>query len=191
MAEESRSAPREFQLETRHLAAIVVLIAFLCVASFMLGRWVERQAFRGTGDEAARGAAAGDLAVEDVNRELTYFRTLEGDSPPPSVAVPPPAPRPEPVRVAAGAQADAARASGRGSPQGILIQVLATKDHSAAALLAKRLESRGYPVSVAEGTGPGDAGWSKVRVGPYAARAEAERIARRLRSEEGVRTWIP
>ncbi|MFQ5700415.1 MAG: hypothetical protein ACE5HU_01045, partial [Acidobacteriota bacterium] len=34
---------RDFQLETRHLAFLIALVVALCIASFMLGRWVERQ----------------------------------------------------------------------------------------------------------------------------------------------------
>jgi cell division protein FtsN len=46
-------------------------------------------------------------------------------------------------------------------------------------------------VSIAEGTGGLEAGLRRVRVGPYPGRAEAEKIARKLKSEEGLRTWIP
>ena len=81
MGEESRSGSREFQLETRHLAAIIVLIALLCITSFMLGRWVERQAMHDTAAGVIGKADPGDLSVEDVNRELTYFHTLEGKRP--------------------------------------------------------------------------------------------------------------
>jgi cell division septation protein DedD len=50
----------------------------------------------------------------------------------------------------------------------------------------KRLREDGYTaLMVSEG------GTWKVRVGPYADRAEAERAAVRLRSEKGLTTWIP
>ena len=80
MAEESRSQTREFQLETRHLAAIVAVMAIFCISSFLLGRWVERQATRTTIDSGPRVGESGSVPVEDVNRELTYFRTLEEDA---------------------------------------------------------------------------------------------------------------
>jgi cell division septation protein DedD len=217
VAEESRSAPREFQLETRHLAAIILIVAILCISSFMLGRWVERQSSRATA-EGLRSGLQQSLSVEDVNKELTYFRTLEGEAPPPKVATPPPEPgRPAPVRVESPApetesssrEADedsrpetASTASSRVSPpspanaaasqgSGVHIQVLATKDAAAARALRDRLSSHGFKASIAAGTSSSGAGISKVRVGPYASRAEAERAAKRLRAEEGLRTWIP
>jgi len=206
MAEESRGASRELQLETRHLAAIVVLIAFLCMASFMLGRWVERQAFRAT-VEGAAGLPGGksSISVEDVNRELTYFKTLEGESESPGVKPAPPDAPLAPVKVQVPAETAsaisettppdpaAARRPNRpaaDSLPGVTIQVLATKDPAAAASLMKRLSARGYHVTASEERSAGVL-WRKVRVGPYPSRAEAEKIARRLSSEEKVTTWIP
>ena len=200
MGEESRSAPREFQLETRHLAAVVVLIAILCISSFMLGRWVERQAIRAERGSPARGAAAGSIPVEEVNKELTYFRTLEGESPAPGVSVPPPEARPSPVPVAEPASAatagdlppsPAAPAEEEPAPDGFMVQVMATRDPAAARAMRDRLAAKGYRVSILEGQGAADARLRKVRVGPYARRPEAERAAKRLEAEEKVRTWIP
>jgi cell division protein FtsN len=210
MAEESRSQLREFQLETRHLAAIVVLIALLCISSFLLGRWVERQAYRATSEVGAlRAGSPGGVSVEDVNRELTYFRTLEEDQPPPAVHAAAPAEKPAPVRVEAKPieEAGPSPASGETDPSiakpgtsaapqpsakgSVLIQVMATKDRAAAVALRNRLAAKGYPVSIAEGSAGPEAGLRRVRVGPYPGRAEAEKIARKLKSEEGLRTWIP
>src|SRR6266853_5347020 len=170
MAEESRSQLREFQLETRHLAAIVVLIAILCISSFLLGRWVERQAYRTTSEGGGlRAGSAGGASVEDVNKELTYFRTLEEDQPPPVVHASPPAEKPAPVRVEAppvetedlppaGEEASPSQAKQAASPAprpatkgSVLIQVMATKDRGAAIALRDRLAAKGYPVSIAEG----------------------------------------
>jgi cell division septation protein DedD len=215
MAEEARSAPREFQLETRHLALIIFVIAVLCISSFMLGRWVERQAARATPESLSRSDPAGPLKAEEVDKELTYFRTLDGDTPSPSVAPPPPEPKAAPpVRVESPSAATAAESapdspispapaskaaaapapptSSQAAPKGgFLIQVLATKDRAAAAALHDRLASRGYPVSIAEGSAAGGEGMRKVRVGPFSSRAEAERVAKKLESQERVRTWIP
>jgi len=207
MGEESRSSPRELQLETRHLAFIVLIIVILCVSSFMLGRWVERQAYRVTAEGQIRSGVGESISAEDVNKELTYFRTLEGESAPPTVTPPPPETRQAPVRVESPARpapsapgpASAPRRtpppSAQSAPappaEGIMIQVLATKDATAAASLSNRLAARGYRVTIAEGTGPADAGLRKVRVGPFATRVEAERTAKKIETEERVHTWIP
>ncbi|MBI3449388.1 MAG: SPOR domain-containing protein [Acidobacteria bacterium] len=196
MAEESRSQIREFELQTRHLAAIVVLMALLCISSFLLGRWVERQATRATEIGSPRTGESGTVPVEDVNRELTYFRTLEEDHAAPKIEAAAPPEKQLPVRVEskrdpAAASAEAPAAGPPATHAGLLIQVMATKDPRAAEALRVRLAAKGYPVSITAGDAPAEAGMRKVKVGPYAGRAEAERIARRLQSEERLRTWIP
>ena len=194
MSEESRSAPRELQLETRHLAGLIVLIAILCVSSFMLGRWVERQALRAETASPAGAGAPPSIAVEDVNRELTYFRTLEGGNAPPSVDAAPAETRPSPVPVERRVDPEAAAApwpEEAPEPGGYMVQVMATKDRAAAEGMRSRLTGKGYRVTIVEGDGPSDAGLRKVRVGPYTRRSEAERAAKRLEAEERVHTWIP
>jgi len=205
MAEESRSQVREFELQTRHLAAIVVLMALLCISSFLLGRWVERQATRASEIGSTRPGESGTVPVEDVNRELTYFRTLEEDHPSPKIRPASPPEKQPPVRVeskpdaaAAAAEPPAPEKIAAAPPQGtapvhggVLIQVMATKDSRAAEALRSRLAAKGYPVSITAGDGPAEAGMRKVKVGPYPARTDAEKVARRLQSEERLRTWIP
>jgi DedD protein len=134
------------------------------------------------------------LTVEDVNRELTYFRTLgEGESSP-EVDAPPPEPEARPATLEPGARKvpnlieESTLGGGR---DGFMIQVMATKDLSSAIAMRQRLTEHGYRVVISEGRGAVDAGLRKVRVGPYGTRAEAERVAKRLEAEEGVRTWIP
>lgn len=193
MADESRSTQREFQLETRHLAAIILVIALLCIFSFMLGRWVERKSYGAT-PESRIGSSSEKISAEDVNRELTYFRTLEGTAQPPSVSEPAPVDVDQPVKRTRPAD-ESATAAGpevrapeppRGS---VMIQVFASKDGSAALALKRRLEAHGYDAQLLPPE-PGT-GLRKVRVGPFGTKAEAERAAKRLQAEEGVRTWIP
>lgn len=196
MSRESRSSSsREFQLETRHLAAILLLVAILCIASFMLGRWVERQAYRATAAASLVGDGASEqLDVEDVNRELTYFRTLDGKEPPPSVDRPsePDLETPVTARRRSGARSsDEDVVAGAGGNDGLMVQVMATKDLAAAIAMRQRLMERGYQVSLLEGSGSRDAGLHKVRVGPYPDRRSAARAAAKLEAEEGVSTWIP
>jgi cell division protein FtsN len=187
MAEDARSPQREFQLETRHLAAVLVVIALMCIGAFMLGRWVERQAHRATAEGQIRSGLDAAISVEDVNRELTYHRTLEGEAAPPAVAAPPPEPASPPVRVEA-----AAGAPGAADAPGIFVQVLATRDADAAEAVRTRLSARGYRAAVAvDPAGAGGPPLRKVKVGPFAGRAEAERAARKIEAEQGLRTWIP
>ena len=67
------------------------------------------------------------------------------------------------------------------------IQVGAFGESGAAGLVATRLREKGYRVHVVSPRG--DDRW-RVRVGPVAGRGEAERMARRLKIEERLPTWV-
>lgn len=106
-------------------------------------------------------------------------------APPPVQAAPKPATAPEPPPVAAAPPPPPpAPAAGR-----MAVQVGAFGESSSAQRLAKRLRARGYPVYVAPGALSGEARW-RVRVGPLPDRAEAERVAARLKREEKLPTWV-
>jgi hypothetical protein len=191
MAGRPEETTREFQLETRHLAFLIVLVVALCLASFMLGRWVERQNGGAPVSEALSrpdAATVGDGG--DVADDLTFFDTLKNDRPAPleTVRESPARPsRPEPSRAAAPAPAGPrANDPRRSVNEGVMIQVFASKDKAAADAIRKRLRSRGYTALLLP-----DGGSWKVRVGPYADREEAERSAAVLRQQENLKTWIP
>jgi len=88
--------------------------------------------------------------------------------PPPVAAAPPP------------------RAVARG---GFSIQVGAFREESPAQGLVRQLESGGFKAYIAtsdQGTGQR---W-RVRVGPVASRGEADELARRLKHDQGLPTWV-
>ena len=194
MGAESRGTPREFQLETRHLAAIIATIALLCIGSFMLGRWVERKAVGATAAGILESPDAGSLNVEDVNKELTYFRTLAGEESPAPVDAPAPGGRPAPLQGDAPSGVTEETVAGVSAPAGggdVMVQVMATKDLSSAIAMRQKLQSKGYPVEIVQGSGGAQGSLHRVRVGPYADRKAALAAAKRIESEEGIRTWIP
>ena len=192
MPARSDEATRELQLETRHLAFLIALVLGLCVASFLLGRWVERQ--NEPANVAAVRSETGTVKDEgDVAGDLTYFDTLKTDRPAPL----------EPERRPSGARSTTTRtdrsavtpppatASRPADPrrsvsEGVMIQVFASKDRASAEAIRKRLRGKGYTALLVS-----DAGSWKVRVGPYADREEAERSAAVLRQQENLKTWIP
>jgi cell division protein FtsN len=200
-----QDAGQEFQLETRHLVFLIALVVVLCVASFMLGRWVERQSLGPTlasGAGSARGAPDAKIEdVGDVSKDLTFFDTLTGNEPAPlrpdtapratrEVSAPPARAAEDVARAATAGGAGAppaGSASGRRSVNdAVMIQVLVSKDRAAADNLRRRLRAKGYTVVLVP-----DRGSYKVRVGPYADREEAERVAGLLREQEHLSTWIP
>ncbi|HZI92892.1 MAG TPA: SPOR domain-containing protein [Patescibacteria group bacterium] len=202
-AGESRTT-QELQLEARHLVLMVVIVLVLCVASFMFGRWVERQSvgptISMTGLPGAPGRN-GDANVEemgDVSKDLTFFDTLEGNQPAPlkpqGSAATAATPRQKPPATQATRQpaeppstAGQTATSGRRSVnEAVMIQVFASKDRAAADLIRRRLRAKGYTALLMP-----DHGTYKVRVGPYADREEATRAASVLREQEKLTTWIP
>jgi len=194
---------QEFQLETRHLVLIVLLVVVLCVASFMFGRWVERQSvgptisMTGMPGSSGRNGDANVEEMGDVSKDLTFFDTLEGNQPAPlkpqpgAQAAPPRARQPATQTVRQPVEAPSTTsqppASGRRSVnEAVMIQVFASKDRAAADQIRRRLRAKGYTALLMP-----DHGTYKVRVGPYADREEATRAASVLREQEKLTTWIP
>jgi len=195
---------QEFQLETRHLVLMVLLVVVLCVASFMFGRWVERQSAGPTISMAGMPGPSGrngDANVEemgDVSKDLTFFDTLEGNQPAP--LKPQPGAKPaasarvkRPATAGVGQPAEPPATTGQPATSGrrsvneaVMIQVFASKDRAAADLIRRRLRAKGYTALLMP-----DHGTYKVRVGPYADREEATRAASVLREQEKLTTWIP
>jgi DedD protein len=99
----------------------------------------------------------------------------------PAPAAPAPAPAPAkkstPQRVASVA-----------SGSGFSVQVGAFQDRPPAAALSDRLERGGFPAYVSSAQSGGQR-W-RVRVGPVGSRGEADALAKRLKREEGLPTWV-
>lgn len=186
---------QEFQLETRHLVLLILVVIVLCVASFLFGRWVERQRLGPTLASGAVGGSGEDANIEDmgdVSKDLTFFDTLDGNRPAPlkpssSAPTTSPTARP-PVRSTSTAinTPPPATSPRRSVNEGVMIQVFASKDRAAADTIRRRLRSKGYTALLVP-----DRGTYKVRVGPYADREEATRAASVLREQEKLTTWIP
>jgi hypothetical protein len=72
---------------------------------------------------------------------------------------------------------------------GFSVQVGAFGDGLAAESLAESLQAKGYAAYVTPSAGNSAQRW-RVRVGPIETRAEADTIARRLKSDERLPTWV-
>lgn len=93
---------------------------------------------------------------------------------------PPPAPPSPPVAVTAPAT---------GGDGGFTVQVTALKNRPEADAIANRLQARGYKAYVVAPAGGAQVIY-KVRVGMDMQRADAEKVMRRLQSEEKFKPWI-
>ena len=194
----AEGATQDFQLETRHMALLILLVVILCVASFMFGRWVERQRIGPQVSSAAGKAGDPNIQDVDISKDLTFFDTLKteqvqpvaGGSASPSASAPSSASTAGRSRTtpppAATSTATSRSDPRRSVSEGIMIQVFAGKDRAAAESIRKRLRAKGYTaILVSSG------GTHKVRVGPYADRTEAQRAEATLREQEHLTTWIP
>ena len=72
---------------------------------------------------------------------------------------------------------------------GFAVQVGAFAQGLAAEALAESLQEKGYAAYVTPSAGDSAQRW-RVRVGPIETRAEADTIARRLKSKEQLPTWV-
>lgn len=120
----------------------------------------------------------------------------------PVVAAPPPATRtPPPTRAAVQVPAQLPRppaapirvptrtAPAAAASSGYSVQVGAFAGSDVAQRLATRLREDGFPVYVTPSAGERDGRW-RVRVGPVESKERAQRLARRLESQQQLPTWV-
>jgi hypothetical protein len=118
-----------------------------------------------------------DDGVEDPASEAP--RDAVSKRPPPVSA----APRPSATRIRPDVISPGAPAAR------FAVQVGAFSESRVAERLAESLRGKGFAVYVSPGAKAGEARW-RVRVGPLPSRAEADRVAARLKAEEKLPTWV-
>ena len=75
------------------------------------------------------------------------------------------------------------------APTGYAVQVGAFASSEAARAMRSKLAAKGYESFVAAGAAARGQRW-RVRVGPFANRAQADRAAWQLKRREGISTWV-
>jgi cell division septation protein DedD len=214
----SEQGVREIQLNGKQLvfmfmtATVAAVVIFLC--GVMVGRGVNTTrasavaavtteptvdptstAAQPSQTSSADASSAAPVSSQEDLKELTYAKRLEAPEPPPEPAVEPVIGSPVPA-IAEQPKVERPQAVARatnevGGPQanGFVVQVASLKSRGEADAIAKRLSSKGFPSFV---TTPGSSGPKvfRVRVGKYAARREAETVARKLEKEEQFKPWI-
>ena len=135
----------------------------------------------GHGGEELLEESAGAIGADG----LSYYLRLEGESAAEESLRAPAAPGAEPP-------APQSRPSGRPAPtqNGFTVQVGALRDRAMAQQIADRLVARGFPAFVDEPERDASVAMYRVRVGRYAEHRVAERMRRRLETEEHFRPWI-
>ena len=142
------------------------------------------------GPPAAEPPAPADEGADD----LSYAKRLQAESTPSEKLKPqgqstPSASPPPQLATAKPSPAPATSAPSAGRPGVWVVQLVALKDHGAAAAVAQQLVAKGYPAFVVS-PAPGAPAIFRVQVGRYNDRREAEQVARRLEKEGQFKPWI-
>jgi cell division septation protein DedD len=195
----------EIQLGKKQLFFAFMAAALYSVVVFSLGVWVGQDVRRPESELAAETSpdTPADSTPEPTKiapNELDYSARLQSDGkgapaaetkpaePPPTppdtaatteVKTPPPA---APENKAAAAPAPAAKAGN------VVVQAAAFNDKKTADSLVTRLKAKGYAAFVF--TADGVPFGFKVRVGPLADMAEADKVMARLKKEERLAPFI-
>lgn len=193
------------------LAALGLVILAL---GFGLGvvvgqKWVRTPPLQAGPEPAKKSPAPSRRALSDaegvkppqVQEKLTFYQTLTA----PLGATPPPpkgeAPKPEvKLRGEASRESPAApdppppiEAAREGPPppeRAWTVQVSAYRARPAAEEMERRLKEAGLEAYVAAITGDDGRTTYRVRVGSFATRGEAQRLAERLRNERGLQPFV-
>ena len=194
------------------IAAVVLVATFLCGVQVGRGVRTDRSLDATTADAlapppppvastpsqpaASSGPPAAEPPAPAQDDELSYAKRLQSDSAPAeklkpqetkpaptaaAKAVPPAAAPPPPKQNAT--------APSTGQPGAWVVQLVALKDRSEAAVVAKRLSSKGYPAFVLDPAAGAPAIY-RVQVGGYADRDHADQAARQIAKEENMQGYV-
>jgi len=199
MQEDRHEPPvREFRLEGAGLFIVGGLFLAALAGAFYLGRWVEQRAAT-SGSSGILESATLETRSEppvDVGKETTYFDTVTGGEKEAEPARE--ARRTEPAQAISetpqvAMPAVSAPTTPPGPPPGdagpFYVQLFAGRDHASAETLVRDLGAAGYRVRLDTERSP-DGALYKVRVGGYAAKADAQALADRLKDDGYSGAWV-
>jgi DedD protein len=201
----------EIQLNKKQLLFAFMAAALFSVVVFSLGVWVGQDVRRP--DVTLAADTSPDIPVDNAPEptkvspdELDYAARLQSDpkagtaaTPPDNKPIEPPTPvdtaTPEPPAstpktepAVTATKPAGAEATPPAKPGDLQLQVGAFGDAATARNLVSRLKAKGYAAFVfTAASGPLR---NKVRVGPFSDRAEADKVAARLKKEEGFSPFI-
>lgn len=205
MAEYDDGAYYEVQLNNKQLVFFfmatlaIAVVVFLC--GVMVGRGVRDATLAAAQNDIAAGlrdapvaeTAGQAMKVAADKPKLDYPERLESDeventlkSDNPETAVKQKKSKPQ-TPPPSKPQARRRPTTLGGSEGAFTIQVVALKTEDAAQSLLSKLKSKNYRAYLEDG---GEAGLHRVRVGRFPTRAEAEKVAQKLRVEERFKPYI-
>lgn len=131
--------------------------------------------------ERQRAGQSGEPQKAEVERPVIIEEIEQTATEPQRAEVPAVTPPPVPQR--------SAPDQAIGEPLPLVVQVFSTTDERQARQVLERLRASGYPVGLSPVDVDGRPMY-RVRVGPYSERAEAQRVADRVRRDFKLDTWI-
>jgi DedD protein len=219
VSEQQEPSYYEIALTNRQVLVAFVILLVCVLAAFFAGVWVGRGSPAAASDSPQQAAAvAAPTPSAGEPKELAFFNENgEGTSPDDNAGGGSEAARPDlkdlatkprqdttlaqdlgipnapnpgasaaPTAAAATPAAAAAGTAAPAAPAGALfIQVLSSRDELQAKRLETRLRAAGYKAFLSP-AGPK----YRVRIGPFTAREEADRVAAKARRDFRVDTWI-
>jgi hypothetical protein len=198
-------------LGAKHVFFLAMTSAGLAVVVFLLGVMVGRgvsvvEMITGHGSASASGdepvAADERPSLVSTGRrepsvaatdgaELSYYERLDEDR---GMELDARLQAPDPTADAGdanGAGEGSAASAGSAAPfSGYAVHLTTLREGAAAHRMAQGLVDKGYPAFVVAPVSGAPVQVFRVRVGTYADRVEAERVLRRLETEESFRPWI-
>jgi len=191
MQKDNERKPYEIQLGNKQLIFIFFIAIVICGLFFMVGVKVGKEAKEVELKVASEYATPGvkpspkEPVSQDIKSpeeitlpELTEKETKPTSAPPQTTKLPP-AGKEEPKR------------QPTPSVNGYYtIQVMAISDRERAFSIRDSLKNKGYPAYMVTATDPDDKVTYKVRIGRFATREEAQKVAQQVKEREGLTTWI-
>jgi len=192
MLQDNEKKPYEIQLGNKQLIFIFFVAIAICGLFFIVGVKVGKEAKEMELKVAreyttpAVSPSPQQTASQDIEspEEITLPNQEEEKTEP--TEVPPQTAKPFPT-----GQAEPKSQPTTPSLKGLYtIQVMAISDRARAFYIRDSLKSKGYPAYVVTTTDPDDKVTYKVRIGRFANREEAQKIAQQVREREKLVTWI-
>ncbi|MBI3030267.1 MAG: SPOR domain-containing protein [Candidatus Rokubacteria bacterium] len=183
------------------LCGLVILSVGFVLGVVVGQKWTRSRPLQAGPEPARKPPASARRALSEaegvqppqIQEKLTFYETLTAPlgatPPPPKAEAPRVEAKPRPPLEAA-RPLEAGREAAAPPEPGYTVQVVAYRARPAADEMERKLREAGFDAYVATSSGDEGRATYRVRVGSFASRGEAQRMAERLRSEHGLSPYV-
>jgi len=183
------------------LSGLVILSLGFVLGVVVGQKWTRSPPLQARTEPARKPPASARRALSDteavklpqIQEKLTFYQTLTaplGATPPAPKAEAPKAEAKPRLPLEAAPPLEAGREAAAPPERGYTVQVVAYRARPAADEVERTLREAGFDAYVATISGDDGRTTYRVRVGSFATRGEAQRIADRLRTERGLSPFV-